>query len=109
MMRIPIARALISVSDKRGLTPFAASLVDQGVEVVSSGGTAAHLEDAGIPVVRVPDVTGAPEMLGGRVKTLHPRIHGGVLADLGTEDHRTDLLNNGIEPFQLVVVNLYPF
>ena len=109
MMRIPIARALISVSDKRGLTPFAASLVDQGVEVVSSGGTAAHLEDAGIPVVRVPDVTGAPEMLGGRVKTLHPRIHGGVLADLGTEEHRTDLLNNGIEPFQLVVVNLYPF
>lgn len=109
MTRIPIARALISVSDKRGLTPFAVSLVDQGVEIVSSGGTATHLEDAGIPVVRVQDATGAPEMLGGRVKTLHPRIHGGVLADLSKEDHRTDLLDNGIEPFQLVVVNLYPF
>lgn len=109
MTKVPIARALISVSDKRGLTPFAASLVDQGVQIVSSGGTATHLEDAGIPVVRVQDATGAPEMLGGRVKTLHPRIHGGVLADLGKEDHRTDLLDNGIEPFQLVVVNLYPF
>lgn len=109
MTKIPIARALISVSDKSGLTPFAASLVDQGVEIVSSGGTAAHLEEAGIPVTSVQDATGAPEMLGGRVKTLHPRIHGGLLADLGKEDHRTDLLDNGIEPFQLVVVNLYPF
>ena len=109
MTKIPIARALISVSDKRGLTPFAAALVDQGVEIVSSGGTATHLDEAGIPVVRVEDATGAPEMLGGRVKTLHPRIHGGVLADLGKQDHRTDLLDNGIEPFQLVVVNLYPF
>ncbi|MGI9528378.1 MAG: bifunctional phosphoribosylaminoimidazolecarboxamide formyltransferase/IMP cyclohydrolase [Acidimicrobiia bacterium] len=109
MTKVPIARALISVSDKRGLTPFATSLVDQGVQIVSSGGTANHLEDAGIPVLRVQDATGAPEMLGGRVKTLHPRIHGGVLADLGKEGHRTDLLDNGIEPFQLVVVNLYPF
>lgn len=109
MTKVPIARALISVSDKRGLTPFAASLVDQGVQIVSSGGTATHLEDAGIPVLRVQDATGAPEMLGGRVKTLHPRIHGGVLADLGKEAHRSDLLDNGIEPFQLVVVNLYPF
>jgi phosphoribosylaminoimidazolecarboxamide formyltransferase / IMP cyclohydrolase len=107
--RIAVGRALISVSDKRGLTPFAASLVDLGVEIVSSGGTADHLEDAGIPVVRVEDVTGAPEMLGGRVKTLHPRIHGGILADLGVADHRSDLLDHGIEPFQLVVVNLYPF
>ena len=108
-MRIAVGRALISVSDKRGLTPFAAGLVDHGVEIVSSGGTASHLEDAGIPVIRVEDVTGAPEMLGGRVKTLHPRIHGGILADLGKDDHRQSLLDFGIDPFQLVVVNLYPF
>ncbi len=109
MTRIAVGRALISVSDKRGLTPFAASLVDHGVEIVSSGGTADHLDAAGIPVVRVEDVTGAPEMLGGRVKTLHPRIHGGILADLGKSDHRASLMDFGIEPFQLVVVNLYPF
>ena len=109
MTRIAVGRALISVSDKRGLTPFAAALVDAGVEIVSSGGTAAHLDEAGIPVTRVQDVTGAPEMLGGRVKTLHPRIHGGILADLGRDDHRTDLIDYGIEPFQLVVSNLYPF
>ena len=109
MTKIPVARALISVSDKRGLTPFAAGLADEGVEIVSSGGTARHLEEAGIPVVRVEDVTGAPEMLGGRVKTLHPRIHGGILADLGEEDHRKALTDFGIHPFQLVVVNLYPF
>lgn len=109
MTKIAVGRALISVSDKRGLTPFAAGLVERGVELVSSGGTATHLEDAGIPVVRVEDVTGAPEMLGGRVKTLHPRVHGGILADLGKDDHRQDLLDHGIHPFQLVVVNLYPF
>ena len=109
MPRIAVGRALISVSDKRGLTRFAEALVDEGVEIVSSGGTAAHLDDAGIPVTRVEDVTGAPEMLGGRVKTLHPRVHGGILADLGEDGHRADLLDHGIEPFQLVVVNLYPF
>jgi phosphoribosylaminoimidazolecarboxamide formyltransferase/IMP cyclohydrolase len=109
MREIAVGRALISVSDKRRLTPFAASLVDNGVEVVSSGGTAAHLDQAGILVTRVEDVTGAPEMLGGRVKTLHPRIHGGILADLGEEEHRQDLLDFGIDAFQLVVSNLYPF
>lgn len=109
MNRLPIKRALLSVSDKTGLVPFAESLHARGVEIVSSGGTADHLEEAGIPVFRVPDVTGAPEMLGGRVKTLHPRIHGGILADLGESDHRQDLTDLGIEPFQLVVVNLYPF
>jgi phosphoribosylaminoimidazolecarboxamide formyltransferase/IMP cyclohydrolase len=109
MREIAVGRALISVSDKRGLTPFAASLVDNGVEIVSSGGTAAHLDEAGVPVTRVEDVTGAPEMLGGRVKTLHPRIHGGILADLGEEGHRQDLLDFGIDAFQLVVSNLYPF
>lgn len=109
MTRIPIDRAIISVSDKSGLTPFAVGLVEADVQIVSSGGTAAHLEDAGIPVVRVEDVTGAPEMLGGRVKTLHPRVHGGILADLGRDDHRMTLMDHGIRPFQLVVVNLYPF
>ncbi|MCL1601010.1 MAG: bifunctional phosphoribosylaminoimidazolecarboxamide formyltransferase/IMP cyclohydrolase [Actinomycetia bacterium] len=109
MTRIAVGRALISVSDKRGLIPFAASLVDNGVEIVSSGGTATHLDEAGIPVTRVEDVTGAPEMLGGRVKTLHPRIHGGILADLGKGEHRQDLLDFGIATFQLVVSNLYPF
>ncbi len=109
MTEIAIGRALISVSDKRGLTPFATALVDNGVQIVSSGGTATHLDEAGIPVTRVEDVTGAPEMLGGRVKTLHPRVHGGILADLGNEAHRQNLLDFGIEPFQLVVSNLYPF
>lgn len=109
MTKIPITRALISVSDKTGLIPFAEALRARDVQIVSSGGTADHLENAGIPVYRVPDVTGAPEMLGGRVKTLHPRIHGGILADLGEDEHRRDLADLGIEPFQLVVVNLYPF
>ncbi|MCZ7532172.1 MAG: bifunctional phosphoribosylaminoimidazolecarboxamide formyltransferase/IMP cyclohydrolase [Acidimicrobiia bacterium] len=109
MTTIPITRALISVFDKTDLKPFAKELVDHGVEIVSSGGTAAYLEEAGIPVTRVADVTGAPEMLGGRVKTLHPRIHGGILADLGHSDHRSDLSDLEIDPFQLVVVNLYPF
>jgi phosphoribosylaminoimidazolecarboxamide formyltransferase/IMP cyclohydrolase len=109
MKKIPITRALISVSDKTGLIPFVEALRARDVQIVSSGGTADHLEKAGIPVYRVPDVTGAPEMLGGRVKTLHPRIHGGILADLGKEEHRRDLTDLGIDPFQLVVVNLYPF
>ncbi len=109
MTQIAVGRALISVSDKRGLTPFAESLIGLGVEIVSSGGTAAHFEQAGIPVTHVQDVTGAPEMLDGRVKTLHPRIHGGVLADLGKESHRQELLDFAIKPFQLVVCNLYPF
>ncbi|VAV90202.1 IMP cyclohydrolase / Phosphoribosylaminoimidazolecarboxamide formyltransferase [hydrothermal vent metagenome] len=109
MTRIDVHRALISVSDKTGLADFAETLAAHGVEIVSSGGTATYLEDAGIAVIRVEDVTGAPEMLGGRVKTLHPHVHGGILADLGIEDHRRDLEDRGIDPFQLVVVNLYPF
>ncbi len=109
MTRIAIRRALFSVSEKEGITPFAASLLQHGVEIVSSGGTAAHLEDAGIPVTRVEDVTGAPEILGGRVKTLHPRIHGGILADLGEAEHRNEIQDLGIETFQLVVSSLYPF
>lgn len=109
MTKIPIKRALISVSDKSGLVDLARALHHRDVEIVSSGGTASYLEEAGIPVVRVADVTGAPEMLGGRVKTLHPRIHGGVLANLGVDEHRRDLEDLGIAPFELVVVNLYPF
>ncbi|MEZ5174630.1 MAG: bifunctional phosphoribosylaminoimidazolecarboxamide formyltransferase/IMP cyclohydrolase [Acidimicrobiia bacterium] len=109
MSRIGIKRALISVSDKTDLVPFAAGLVEHGVEIVSSGGTASHLEEAGVRVTRVRDVTNAEEMLGGRVKTLHPSIHGGILADLGLPDHRSDLDAFDIAPFELVVVNLYPF
>ncbi len=109
MTTVPVTRALISVSDKTGLVDFAERLHDAGVEMVSSGGTARHLTEAGIPVVSVAEVTTAPEMLGGRVKTLHPNIHGGILADLDDEQHLGDLEARGIDPFQLVVVNLYPF
>lgn len=109
MNQIPVRRALVSVWDKTGLVAFAKRLAAAGVELVSSGGTAAALTDAGLTVTTVTDVTGAPEMLGGRVKTLHPHIHGGILADLGDPTHRSDLEARDIEPFQLVVVNLYPF
>ena len=109
MSRIPVLRALVSVSDKHGLLDFARRLVDADVEIVSSGGTAALLNEAGLPVTKVSDVTGAPEILGGRVKTLHPRVHGGILADLAEDHHRRELADQGIEPFELVVSNLYPF
>ncbi len=109
MTRIPIRRALISVSDKGDLVPFVRGLIESGVEIVSSGGTARILEDAGLDVTSVAAVTGSPEILGGRVKTLHPSIHGGILADPSKPEHRTDLGRHGIHPFQLVVVNLYPF
>jgi phosphoribosylaminoimidazolecarboxamide formyltransferase / IMP cyclohydrolase len=106
---IPIRRALVSVYDKTGLIDFARGLADLGVTLLASGGTATALADAGIPVTPVEEVTGAPEMLGGRVKTLHPRIHGGILADRGQAAHGADLAEQGIEPIDLVVVNLYPF
>ncbi len=109
VQRLPVKRALVSVWDKTGIVPFAGRLAAAGVEIVSSGGTARALIDAGVPVTEVADVTGAPEMLGGRVKTLHPHIHGGILADRGNDEHRTDLEMRGIAPFELVVVNLYPF
>ncbi len=102
-------RALLSVYDKTGLDDLARGLVDLGFELVSSGKTAGALAEAGVPVTTVEDVTGAPEMLDGRVKTLHPRIHGGLLADLGKESHRSDLEALGIAPIELVVSNLYPF
>ncbi len=102
-------RALISVSDKNGLAAFAARLAGSGIELVSTGGTAGALRGAGLAVTDVADVTGFPEMLDGRVKTLHPRISAGVLADQRLEDHRAQLAAALIEPFELVVVNLYQF
>jgi phosphoribosylaminoimidazolecarboxamide formyltransferase/IMP cyclohydrolase len=102
-------RALLAVSDKAGLAAFAGELVGLGFELVSTGGTAAAMRAAGLPVTDVATVTGSPEMLDGRVKTLHPRIHAGILADLRRADHRDALAAAGIEPFELVVVNLYPF
>ena len=100
-------RALVSVSDKTGLVPFVKRLAAAGYEIVSSGGTAETLEEAGLEVTRVSEVTGAPEILGGRVKTLHPKIHGGILARGEVDD--VELVANGIERFDLVVCNLYPF
>ena len=108
MMPVP-KRALLSVSDKTGLAEFGAGLVRLGFELVSTGGTAKALRSAGLPVTDVAAVTGFPEMLDGRVKTLHPRIHGGILADRRFASHREQLAAAAIEPFDLVVVNLYPF
>ena len=105
----PVRRALLAVYDKFGVVAFAGELVARGVSLVSSGGTAATLREAGLPVTPVEEVTGSPEMLGGRVKTLHPAIHGGILADRRKQDHVDQLVEQGIEPFDLVVVNLYPF
>ena len=107
---VPVARrALLSVSDKTGLGPFAAGLVRLGFELVSTGGTARALRDAGLPVTDVAAVTGSAELLDGRVKTLHPRVHAGILADRRQDAHREALAAAGIAPFELVVVNLYPF
>jgi phosphoribosylaminoimidazolecarboxamide formyltransferase / IMP cyclohydrolase len=105
----PVRRALVAVADKAGIEELGRALSQLGVEIVSSGGTAAVLRSAGVGVVSVAEVTGSPEMLGGRVKTLHPRIHGGILADRGNAGHVRELEEHGIEPFDLVVVNLYPF
>ncbi len=102
-------RALVSVSDKRGVEDFARRLSGMGFEIVSTGGTARALSEAGVEVVPVSEVTGAPEILGGRVKTLHPKIHGGILADLGDPDHVQQLVKEDIGPIDLVCINLYPF
>ena len=102
-------RALISVSDKKGVAAFARKLSRLGFEIISTGGTQKTLEEARVPVVPVSEVTGAPEMLGGRVKTLHPRIHGGILADLEDPDQVMELVDHRIGPIDLVCVNLYPF
>jgi phosphoribosylaminoimidazolecarboxamide formyltransferase / IMP cyclohydrolase len=107
--RVPIKRALISVYDKAGLSDLARSLHAAGVEIVSTGSTADTISAAGVPVTRVEDVTGFPEALDGRVKTLHPAVHAGLLADLGKPAHQARLDELGIAPFQLLVSNLYPF
>src|ERR1043165_5614614 len=105
----PIRRALVTVSGKEGLRGLAAALQNFGVEILSTGGTAKALRDAGIEVRDVSDVTGFPEMLDGRVKTLHPRIHGGILAVRDNPEHARSLEEHGIGPIDMVVVNLYPF
>ncbi|GAA2918264.1 bifunctional phosphoribosylaminoimidazolecarboxamide formyltransferase/IMP cyclohydrolase [Streptomyces mexicanus] len=105
----PIRRALVSVYDKTGLEELARGLHEAGVELVSTGSTAAKIAAAGVPVTKVEELTGFPECLDGRVKTLHPKVHAGILADLRLEDHQRQLTELGVEPFDLVVVNLYPF
>ncbi|GAB7079720.1 IMP cyclohydrolase [Megalodesulfovibrio paquesii] len=109
MELLPIKRALLSVSDKSGLVEFATFLHAQGVELVSTGGTWKTLSDAGLPVVPVSQVTGFPEILGGRVKTLHPHIHAGVLADKDNPEHLKTLGELHILPFDCICVNLYNF
>lgn len=105
----PVRRAILSVSDKRGLVDLAKALADSGVALIASGGTKTALADAGLPVVEVADYTGQAEILGGRVKTLHPRIHGGILARRDLPGDLETLSQEGMEPIDLVVVNLYPF
>ncbi|HEX6331511.1 MAG TPA: bifunctional phosphoribosylaminoimidazolecarboxamide formyltransferase/IMP cyclohydrolase [Actinomycetota bacterium] len=105
----PVRRALLAVWDKSGVIELARGLAELDVELVSSGGTAATLREAALDVTSVEEVTGSPEMLDGRVKTLHPRIHAGILADRRRPEHAEELERQGIEPFDLVVVNLYPF
>ncbi|GMA91270.1 bifunctional phosphoribosylaminoimidazolecarboxamide formyltransferase/IMP cyclohydrolase [Homoserinibacter gongjuensis] len=107
--RVPIRRALVAVSDKTGLVELARALADAGVEIVSTGGTSKAIADAGIPVTQIGELTGFPEHLDGRVRTLHPKVHSGLLADLRLESHEAELAQFGIEPFELLVVNLYPF
>ncbi|MFT2815327.1 bifunctional phosphoribosylaminoimidazolecarboxamide formyltransferase/IMP cyclohydrolase [Leifsonia sp. A12D58] len=106
---VPVKRALISVSDKTGLVELATVLAESGVEIVSTGSTAATIREAGFAVTDVSAVTGFPESLDGRVKTLHPSVHAGILADLRLEAHENQLADLSIAPFELVVVNLYPF
>ncbi|WP_413101722.1 bifunctional phosphoribosylaminoimidazolecarboxamide formyltransferase/IMP cyclohydrolase [Streptomyces sp. Inha503] len=105
----PIRRALVSVYDKTGLEELARGLHAAGVQLVSTGSTAAKIAAAGVPVTKVEELTGFPECLDGRVKTLHPRVHAGILADQRLDSHREQLRELGVEPFELVVVNLYPF
>jgi phosphoribosylaminoimidazolecarboxamide formyltransferase / IMP cyclohydrolase len=106
---IPVKRALMSVSDKNGLVPLAQILVGKGIEILSTGGTARSLVDGGIPVTSVDSYTGHPEIMDGRVKTLHPRIHGALLGVRDNPSHVEQMRKHGIIPIDLVVVNLYPF
>jgi phosphoribosylaminoimidazolecarboxamide formyltransferase/IMP cyclohydrolase len=104
-----IERAVVSVSDKQGLGEFARVLADLKVEILSTGGTAKSLREQGIKVVDVSEYTGFPEMMEGRVKTLHPKVHGGILADRSKKEHMDQMRAQGIKPIDMVVVNLYPF
>src|SRR6266852_8362342 len=106
---VKIRRALISVSDKTGIVDFARELQCFGVEIISTGGTAKTLRDAGLEVRDVSDVTGFPEMMDGRIKTLHPKIHGALLSVRDNPEHVAAMREHGIEPIDMVVINLYPF
>jgi len=108
-MKVKIERALISVSDKKGIIELARDLEKMGVEIISTGGTHRNIEQAGIKVRKVEEITGFPEMMDGRVKTLHPRVHGGILADRNKDSHIKEMASAGILPIDMVVVNLYPF
>lgn len=104
-----VKRALLSVSDKTGIVELGKALAELGIEIISTGGTMRALHDAGVPVMAVQDVTGFPEMMDGRVKTLHPKIHGAILAVRDNPSHVQDMKDHDITPIDLVVVNLYPF
>ncbi len=106
---VPVKRALISLSDKSGLEELAAGLARHGVDIISTGGTAARLRELGVEVRDVADLTGFPEMMDGRVKTLHPKVHGGLLGVRDNPEHAAAMEQHGIVPIDLVVVNLYPF
>src|SRR5437868_4074836 len=107
--RAPIRRAILSVTDKTGLVDFAQKLTGMGVELISTGGTAKLLRDSGIAVKDISELTGFPEMLDGRVKTLHPKVHGGILHRRENPSHRAAVAEHGILPIDMVVVNLYAF
>lgn len=106
---IAVKRALVSVSDKTGVVDFCAALHEQGVQILSTGGTALSLQNSGVEVTPVEHYTGSPEIMDGRVKTLHPRVHGGILAVRDNPAHLQQMRENGIESIDMVVVNLYPF
>jgi phosphoribosylaminoimidazolecarboxamide formyltransferase/IMP cyclohydrolase len=107
---VPVKRALVSVSDKTGLAEFAKALHQEfGIELISTGGTAKYLRELGLPVTDVSEVTGFPEMLDGRVKTLHPKVHGGLLGVRDNPEHVAAMREHGITPIDLVCINLYPF
>jgi len=107
--KVPVRRALLSVSDKTGLIPLAQALAKNGTEILSTGGTAKAMRDAGLTVIDVSEYTGSPEILDGRVKTLHPKVHGGLLAVRGNPKHEQEMLENNVGAIDLVVMNLYPF
>ena len=107
--KVKIKRALISVSDKTGLIDFARELAAHGVELISTGGTSKAIKDAGLPVFDISEITGFPEMLDGRVKTLHPVVHGGLLSLRDNPEHMETIAKHNIKPIDLVCVNLYPF